>query len=78
MAWQIYEGRAGSWGDWLFKNGGTTGMHSATVIVPAAKLGVTVLSNGPISPGPVPAGIVRTLLGLQPSAATPPAEGDGE
>lgn len=62
MAWEIYS-KSGITGPYLYKNGATNGMHSATVIVPSEHVGVTILSNGPTDPSPVVSAIVRQLLG---------------
>lgn len=74
LAWQIYT-IAGFPGPSSFKNGGTNGMHSATTLVPAARLGVTVLTNGPADASPVSGAIVHTLLGV-PAARRSPRDGD--
>lgn len=49
MSWQLYQ--SGAWLNepFVFKNGGTAGMHSATYLVPGRRIAVTVLSNSPNS-----------------------------
>lgn len=47
MSWQLYQGAQWLKEPFVFKNGGTAGMHSATFMVPGRRLAVTVLSNSP-------------------------------
>lgn len=47
-----------------FKNGGTYGFKSATVVVPSLGYGVTMLSNSPGAPDPVVTGIMSDLRPL--------------
>lgn len=66
LGWQIYYPETGIRGHLLFKNGGTDGMSSATLLVPKEHLGVTVLSNEPTGPNKVAFQIVEQLLGAPP------------
>jgi serine-type D-Ala-D-Ala carboxypeptidase/endopeptidase len=63
LGWQVYSSSAGNY---LLKNGGTLDMDSATVIIPAADVGVTVLSNGPVNATGVPEHIIQRLFGIPP------------
>ena len=63
LGWQVYGSSAGNY---LLKNGGTLDMDSATVIIPAAEVAVTVLSNGPDNATGVPAHIIQRLFGIPP------------
>jgi CubicO group peptidase (beta-lactamase class C family) len=63
LGWQVYRSSAGNY---LLKNGGTRDMDSATVIVPTAEVGVTVLSNGPVNATGVPEHIIQRLYGIPP------------
>jgi D-alanyl-D-alanine-carboxypeptidase/D-alanyl-D-alanine-endopeptidase len=64
MAWQLYSaGHGGIDVDWAFKNGGTAGMHSVTVLAPSEGVGVTLLSTGgTTSPDPLGPEILRLVL----------------
>lgn len=60
LAWQLM---SPSWfpTTYGFKNGGTYGFKSATVVVPSLGYGVTMLSNSPGAPDPVVTGIMSDL-----------------
>jgi D-alanyl-D-alanine-carboxypeptidase/D-alanyl-D-alanine-endopeptidase len=64
MAWQLYAaGHGGVDVPWAFKNGGTAGMHSVTVLAPSAGVGVTLLSTGgTTSPDPLGPEILKLVL----------------
>lgn len=63
LAWQLM---TESWfpATYAFKNGGTYGFKSATVVVPSLGYGVTLLSNSPGDPDPVVTGIMQDLRPL--------------
>jgi hypothetical protein len=73
MAWQIYPYHRDI-GPYLFKDGGTSGMHSATALVPHAGLGISIRSNGSAPPGSMVAAFADRLIGE--SRAPVPAVGD--
>jgi D-alanyl-D-alanine-carboxypeptidase/D-alanyl-D-alanine-endopeptidase len=60
LAWQLM---SPTWfpTTYAFKNGGTYGFKSATVVVPTLGYGVTMLSNSPGAPDPVVTGIMSDL-----------------
>jgi D-alanyl-D-alanine-carboxypeptidase/D-alanyl-D-alanine-endopeptidase len=64
MAWQLYSaGHGGIDVGWAFKNGGTAGMHSVTVLAPSEGVGVTLLSTGgTTSPDPLGPEILKLVL----------------
>jgi D-alanyl-D-alanine-carboxypeptidase/D-alanyl-D-alanine-endopeptidase len=45
-----------------YKNGGTSGFKSATVLLPNQRIGITILSNGPLDPTPAMMAVAKALI----------------